>query len=523
MGPELKRAIGMVYLVGAGPGDPGLLTLKGRECIARADVIVYDRLASNRLLEWANPEAELIYVGKASSNHALPQEKINLLLVEKARQGKVVTRLKGGDPYIFGRGGEEAEVLRQHGIPFEVVPGVTSAIAAAAYAGIPLTHREYASSVAFVTGHEDPNKTESSLRWEKLATATDTLVFLMGMENLGGITQKLIEFGRPAKTPVALVRWGTTPDQEVLVGELGSIAEQARRTGFQAPAIIVVGEVVHLRPILNWFETRPLFGKRVLVTRARHQASALSELLRQYGAEPLEFPVIAIVPPENYAPLDQALQQASTYDWIIFTSANGVEMVIQRLLALGLDVRALAGPALVAIGSATAEALQRYGLRVELIPEEFRAEGIIAALSKTGVPGKKILLPRAAEAREILPQTLRAQGAVVDEIFAYRTVAADPPSDEIYQLLEEGRVDAVTFTSSSTVRNFVERLTRRGLVAKEVLNEIVVACIGPVTANTAQELGIKVDLVAKEYTIPGLVEALVEYFQHHTEKGEAKL
>ncbi|MDI3280873.1 MAG: uroporphyrinogen-III C-methyltransferase [Bacillota bacterium] len=516
---------GKVFLVGAGPGDPGLLTLRGRQCLERADVVVYDRLANERLLSYARSDAELIYVGKAANRHALPQEEINLLLVQKASEDKVVVRLKGGDPYIFGRGGEEAEVLRRHGIPFEEVPGVTSAVAAPAYAGIPLTHRGYASSLAIVTGHEDPTKGESSLRWEKLATATDTLVFLMGMENLEQIAEKLLAYGRPASAPVALVRWGTTADQEVLVGELGTIARRAAEQNFTSPAIIVVGEVVRLRSLLNWFEEKPLFGRRILVTRSRAQASALSDLLAELGAEPVEFPAIEIAPPESYAPLDEAIERLSSYHWVIFTSSNGVDAFLQRLLEKGRDARALGGRKLAAIGPGTAAALRRWGLQADYAPaEEFRAEGILAGFPAAEVAGRRFLLPRAAEARDVLPRRLAEQGARVDEVTAYRTVPARSghQREAVRQLLEEGKIAAVTFTSSSTVRNFLQLLGEGGGGGewRRLLAGVVVACIGPITAETARQAGLTVHVEAEEYTIPGLVRALVRYFEQSKVKVE---
>lgn len=528
--------IGRVFLIGAGPGDPGLLTLKGKKCLEAADVVVYDRLASDALLSHAKDGAELIYVGKESSRHALSQDKINELLAEKAAAGRVVARLKGGDPFIFGRGGEEAEYLRQRGIPYEVVPGVTSAIAGPAYAGIPLTHRGIASSLAIVTGHEDPAKEESALRWDRLATATDTLVFLMGMENLGTIAEKLIENGRPAATPVALVRWGTTADQETLVGELGTIAEKAAATRFGSPAVIVVGDVVGLRPLLAWAEERPLFGRRIVVTRSRAQASSLVEKIAAAGGEPIEFPVIRIVPPESYQALDNALRrlgegsrdrgdgrcQGGGYDWVVFTSANGVAAVVERLFALGLDVRAFAGAKLAAIGDETARALANHGLRVDLVPGEFVAEGLLEAFGgAAAVRGQKILLARAAEARAVLPETLRSWGAVVDEVAAYRTAADAGDAAMLCEQLEAGRVDAITFASSLTVRNFqkaLDEVAGTGTAAR-LSQRAAVFCIGPVTADTARELGFGVAGVANPYTIDGLMEVLTSFFASDRNAG----
>lgn len=510
---DLGRAkTGKIFLVGAGPGDPGLLTLRGRECLEKADVVVYDRLAGDELLRFAGAGAEMIYVGKQSSNHTVPQGEINEILIQKALEGKNVTRLKGGDPYIFGRGGEEAEYARRHGVEFEVVPGVTSAIAGPAYAGIPLTHRGYASSVAIVTGHEDPAKEVSSINWKNLATATDTIVFLMGMENLGGIAENLQAHGRQPTTPVALVRWGTTVDQETLTGTLDTIVDLAAARQFGSPALIVVGEVVSLRPVLSWFEQKPLFGKRVVVTRSRAQASALSEALHEYGAEAMEFPTIEIAPPPTFDALDAAIDRLGEYDWVIFTSANGVEALLTRLRDLGKDVRALAGCRLAAIGVQTAAALEARGLKVDYVPSEYRAEAIITGLSDAEIRGKRFLLPRAKEAREVLARDLAARGAQVDDVAAYITVTgqAEARAAELREMFAQGKIHVVTFTSSSTVRNFV-KLMGVGDIGG-LLRQATVACIGPITADTARELGLHVDIVAGEYTVNGLVEALVAHF-----------
>ncbi|MBO8126301.1 MAG: uroporphyrinogen-III C-methyltransferase, partial [Firmicutes bacterium] len=458
------------------------------------------------------PDAELIYVGKQANRHTMTQDQINEVLVEKALEGKIVTRLKGGDPYIFGRGGEEAEYCRKHGVKFEVVPGITSAISAPAYAGIPLTHRGYASSVSIITGHEDPTKETSALNWEKLATATDTLVFLMGMSNLAKIVEKLITYGRPADTPVALVRWGTTTKQEVLEGTLETIVEKVQSTGFKSPAIIVVGEVVKLRPTLRWFEDKPLFGKRIVVTRARAQASALTERLMSLGAEPLECPTIKISEPDSYEPVDAAIEGlAQGYDWIVFTSVNGVEYFLDRLFVKGKDIRALGEAKLAAIGTATAGALRRRGLRVDFIPTEYRAEGLLAGFPTEEVSGKKVLIPRALEARTILPEELKRRGAKVLEVPVYKTVLDESEGETLVRELSQGQVDAITFTSSSTVKNFLTLLTKAG-GSLDLIKGVTIACIGPITAETTRAAGISVDLEADEYTIDGLVESLIEYF-----------
>jgi uroporphyrinogen III methyltransferase/synthase len=510
---------GTVYLVGAGPGDPGLLTLRGAECLRRADIVVYDRLAHPDHLNHARPEAEKVYVGKQSAHHAMKQEDINDLLVRSALAGKLVCRLKGGDPYVFGRGGEEAEACYNAGVPFEVVPGITSAIAAPAYAGIPVTHRDAASSFAVITGHERDDRTESGTRapgaaegrrdWSKIANAADTLLFLMGVENLEEIAGKLMEHGRSADTPVALVRWGTWTRQETLVSTLGQVVEDVRKAGFKAPAVTIVGEVVRLRDNLRWFDNRPLFGKSVLVTRAREQASALSYLLRENGAEPVEFPVIKIVPESDTSELDAALNRLWQYNWVIFTSVNAVRVVRDRLEALGRDSRAFGAAKIAAIGPATTDALAEIGLRADFVPSQFVAEAVVAEWLQPDMVGARVLLPRAKEARELLPDKLREMGAVVDVVTAYETVRDSSASELIREELLNGSIDFITFTSSSTVKNFVESIGAEHLEA--IFKDARVASIGPVTSETARGLGIRVDIEAKKHTIPGLVQALVDY------------
>ena len=498
---------GMVYLVGAGPGDYRLISMKAVDCLKMADVVVYDRLADDRILRWAPAEAEYIYVGKASSNHTMKQEDINQLLVDKAKEGKCVVRLKGGDPFVFGRGGEEGLLLRQNNLPFEIVPGITSAISVPAYAGIPVTHRAVATSFAVVTGHEDPTKGESNMRWEHLAMGVDTLVFLMGVANLPHITSKLIENGRSADTPAAVIRWGTKPEQRTLITTVGKAAEDVAKNGIKPPAIFIVGEVVKLRDSLQWFDNlaqRPLFGKRILVTRARSQASKLTAKLENLGAEVIEVPAITITDPVDlYAALDQAIGQLQDYHWVMFTSANGVKHFFARLLQAGKDARALGYAKIAAIGSATAAELKKYGLVADVVPGEYRAEGIIEAMKGKLPPHAKILLPRAEEAREILPEKLREMGAEVDVVSAYRTVCAAADGEALTSELNEGRIDMVTFTSSSTVKNLVNIIG-----SADLLNGVKTACIGLVTADTAKSLGIEPDIIAKEYTIDGLVEAI---------------
>jgi uroporphyrinogen III methyltransferase/synthase len=498
---------GKVFLVGAGPGDPGLITLKGKRIVESADAIVYDYLASDELLRHCRPEAERIYVGKQGGAHSLSQGEINDLLVRKAREGLTVARLKGGDPFVFGRGGEEAETLESAGVPYEVVPGVSSAVAAPAYAGIPVTHRRYASSVAFVTGHEDADKDDSSIRWDHLARGVDTLVFLMGVKHLNDITGRLISCGRDPETPAALIRWGTTSRQRTLTAPLREIAAEARRTDMGPPAVLVVGEVVRLRGRLAWFEAAPLFGRKVMVTRTREQASELAERLRALGAEPVEFPTIAVREPEDWGELDRALNRLEEYHWVVFTSPNGVRFFLKRLQHLGGDIRDLKGIRIAAIGPGTAQAVTQRGVRVDLVPAEFKAEGLADAFDSQEVEGRNFLLPRAAQARDVLPERLRAMGARADVVAAYRTVVPEGVSGEARALLQERQVDAVTFTSSSTVSHFLEMLGRDEAV--RLLRTVRVACIGPITAKTAMDAGLSPDVVANPYTIDGLVDALV--------------
>ncbi|MBR9985209.1 MAG: uroporphyrinogen-III C-methyltransferase [Desulfosarcina sp.] len=500
---------GKVFLVGAGPGDPGLITVKGAHCIARADVVVYDYLASPTLLAHANPDAEIIYVGKKGGDHILPQEGINALIVEKAKQGKLVARLKGGDPFIFGRGGEEAEVLVSAGIPFEVVPGVTAAIGASAYAGIPLTHRDYTSDVAFITGHEDPTKAESSVDWHALATGIGTLVFFMGVKNLPTIAANLVANGRSADTPTAVIRWGTTPKQKTVTATLGTIVDETRSAGIKAPAIIIVGGVVNLRKTMQWFENRPLMGRRIVVTRAREQASDLVQRLTEYGAECIQCPTIQVGPPPDWAGLDRAIETLDQYRWIVFTSVNGVDYFFGRLFENGLDVRALGHIKTAAIGPATADRLRTWGLKSDIVPECYRAESVVEAFTAKMVKGSRILLPRAMEARSVLPVELTRMGALVDEVTAYETRQAENSATDLIARLTEGTIDMVTFTSSSTVKNF-HRLLPPDRVDR-LMDGVIVASIGPITSQTARDLGLSVTIEADTYTIPGLIQAILNH------------
>lgn len=499
---------GTVTLVGAGPGDPGLLTLRGREAIAAADVVVYDRLVSEELLRHAREGVELIDAGKGPGDHTLTQEQINAVLVEQSLQGKQVCRLKGGDPFVFGRGGEEIQALVEHSIPFEVVPGVTSAIAAPAYAGIPVTHRGVAASVAVVTGHEAPGKAGAGVNWARLATAADTLALLMGVGNLEQIAAALTEHGRPATTPVAVVQQGTTSRQRTVTGTLETICDRAREAGIGAPAVIVVGEVVRLRASLRWFDTRPLFGLRTLVLRTREQAGDLSRLLAERGASPIEVPLIRVTEPDDFGALDAALARVEDFDWLIFTSVNGVRSVLRRLRDRRQDVRALKGPSVAAIGEKTAAALQQAGIRVQALPDECVAEALAERLAQEELRGKRALVARAQEAREVLIEALRDCGAEVVVAACYKTVPATENEAQVRQLIRDRQIDAVTLSSASMARGFAACLA--GEDPGELLRDVLVACIGPVTAQTATDLGIRVDVQPQRYTLEAMVEALAQ-------------
>ncbi|RJP84087.1 MAG: uroporphyrinogen-III C-methyltransferase [Desulfobacteraceae bacterium] len=500
-----------VYLVGAGPGDTGLLTLKGKACIEKADVIVYDYLAADALLQYARNDAELIYAGKKGGDHTLTQSEINALLVQKASQGHTVTRLKGGDPFIFGRGGEEIEALIDAGIQFEVVPGVTSAIAAPAYAGIPLTHRKFTSTVTFITGHENPDKEASSINWKALADMSGTLVFLMGVKNLPNIISRLRQQGMDGQTPAALIRWGTTSKQKAVTGTIETIIENVRAAGLTSPCIIVVGEVVSLQKKMKWFENRPLFGKKIVVTRARAQASDMVAQLTDMGAECLEYPTIKTIPPADYTRIDQSINALSSYNWIIFTSVNGVEYFFNRLEATGRDARSLGGLRTACIGPVTAERLRSRGIITDILPDNFRAESIIAAFKNEPMAGMRVLLPRAAEARMILPGELSKMGAVVDEVAVYQTVDDTENIDQLIRQLDDQAIDLITFTSSSTVTNFKKLIPEDRFAT--LMAHTAIASIGPITSETAEKNGFRVDISADTYTIPGLCDAIVQYYQ----------
>jgi len=504
---EKKMSVGKVYLVGAGPGDLGLVTLRAKECVERADVVVYDHLANPEMLGWAREDAEIIYAGKKAGKHSLSQDEINKRLVEKARDGKEVVRLKGGDPFVFGRGAEEAKAIVDAGIAFEIVPGITSAIAGPAYAGIPVTHRAENSHVTFFTGHEDPSKIKSAIDYAALAKLGGTQVMLMGVERIDEIAKEMMSNGVARNLPVALVRWATTGRQQTLIGTLENIGKRVVEAGFEAPAVAVFGEVVALRKDLNWYERRPLSGKRIVVTRTRKQAGVLTSRLRVLGADVFELPTIRIEPPTDLREFAELVQDSHTYDWIIFASPNGVDAFFEIFYKLYDDAREIGGAKIAAIGPATAQRVRDFHLHVELQPEEFVAEGVVRQFQKQGgVENLRILLARAEKARDVLPRELSKLGAIVDEAFAYRTV---PETRDITgarrRLLEEG-ADLITFTSSSTVENFLAL----GLPWPKGMQ---VASIGPITSKTAADHGLKIDIEARRHDIEGLVEAIRRFFE----------
>ncbi len=490
---------GMVYLIGAGPGDPDLISVGALRAIEEADCVIYDYLANPAFVERLS--CEKIYVGKQGSDHTLPQGDINRLIVERAGQGKRVVRLKGGDPFIFGRGGEEAEELREAGIPFRIIPGISSFYSAPAYAGIPVTHRDFSDSFEVITGHRRADGSDELEVTLPDYNAHRTFVFLMGMKNLGAIAKAMIEEkGFPADTPAATISWGTTPRQKTAAGTLATIAGEAEKAGVKAPAIIIIGGVVGLRGKLRWFDTLPLFGKKIVVTRTREQASVLTRRLAEQGADVIEFPTIRIHPKEDTRAIDEAIAKIGSFDWIIFTSQNAVGIFFGRLKASGRDARALAKSRIAAIGPATAKELGRYSIIPDLVPEEFVAEGILEAMKGSGLTGKRILLPCAAEARPKLADELRAMGAEVERIHIYDTVVPDDINTDLLDAVRAA--DMVTFTSSSTANNFFSIVGSTGAR---------LACIGPVTADAVRGKGYEPAIVAKEYTIDGLVDEILAF------------
>lgn len=499
---------GKVWLVGAGPGEPGLITVRGLELISAADAVLYDALAHPALLD-ACPRAEKLFVGKRAGKDSVPQHEISAELVRRARAGQRVVRLKGGDPFLFARGSEEAEALAAAGVPFEIVPGVTSAVAASAYAGVPLTHRELSSSVTFITGHRHAGAPWSAEQWQKLATATDTICVLMGMKRLEDITRAITQGGRAETTPAMVVQWGARPEQRVVASTLGEIAGDARRAGVANPAILVVGEVVRLRETLRWYDTRPLFGKRLLVARAVEQAAATAAAIRERAAEPVLLPLIEIAEPPDAEPLRRSVAALSSYDWVLVTSANGAARLLAETARQGRDARAFGRAKLGAIGPRTAAALAKHGLKADLVADEFVAESFARALTATGPLGR-VLVVRALVARDTLPDSLRTAGAEVDVVAAYQTLPASAErTRELVERLEARRIDVVLLTSSSTATSLHERLGGR---QRELLSGVTVASIGPVTTRTASELGIDVQVTAETYTLDGLLDALEHHF-----------
>ncbi len=504
---------GKVYIVGAGPGDIGLFTVKGLKALQKAEVVVYDFHLNAQILNYINHEAEFIYAGKRGGSHSMSQEEINQTLIRKALEGKTICRLKGGDPFVFGRGGEEAEALSREGIDFEVVPGVSSAIAAPAYAGIPLTHRLYSSSFAVVPGYEDPTKKGSSINWEKLSTGIGTIVFLMAVKNIAFVSKKLIENGRAPETPVAVIRWGTRADQTTIVSDLKSIAGLISERDIRPPAVMVVGEVVNLRNSLRWYEDKPLFGQRVLVTR---EHAGGFESLEELGAEIIEFPTIKIVPPADWSELDRAIERIETYNWLIFTSINGVKFFFRRLFEKDRDIRDLKGIRICTIGTKTGSEVNKYGIKVDLIPEEFNAEGLIetfisehrAQNTERRLKGVRFLLPRAEVGREVFPQKVREMGGEIDVVTAYRAIRPDTQGKRLKRFLREGKITIATFTSAATFENFMYIM---GNDAHDLLKDVTIAVIGPVTRKAVEKAGLTVKIMPEKATVEAMVKKIIDW------------
>ncbi len=497
---------GKVVLIGAGPGDVGLLTLNGKHWLQKADVVLYDHLVNPEMIRFTKKSAEMIYVGKKGGIASMEQERINRLLISKAHEDKIVVRLKGGDPFIFGRGGEEIQAIQAAGIPFIIVPGVTSVTGVAAYVGIPLTHRHLSSTLSIITGSNEKNQGDIHIDWEKIASRSGTLVFLMGARKLPKIVEKLIHFGKNPDTPIAIVQWGTTARQKTWIGTLGTIVEISAKDKILPPALTIIGEVVNLKSTIEWYEKLPLFGKTIVVTRKGDQANSMIDRLHELGAEPFFFPVIETIAPDDWTPLDNALKTLSKYDGLIFTSVNGVRFFAERIKAVEQDIRELKGVRIFTIGPKTAEAVRDLGIRVDVVPENFVAESLIASMKN--IKGQRFLIPRATVAREILPEQLRKMGAIVDVAPAYQTVLPSQPVDTLEKRLKEGSIDVITFTSSSTVTNFLT------LIGKKLLPEIkkvTIACIGPITAKTAKEAGLNVEIMPEQYTVSSLMDAIENY------------
>ena len=493
---------GICYLVGGGPGDPGLMTVKGRACLEKADVLIYDALSSPEFLRWVPKDCEKIYAGKRAAAHAIPQDELNALIVEKAQEGKTVVRLKGGDPMIFGRGGEEAAELAEAGVPFEIVPGISSTIAGPAYAGIPVTHRDHCSQLTLFTGHEDPSKDESSLDYAQLAKAAGTKVFVMGVSRLREICAAFVKHGADPDTPMALTRWATTGRHRTITGTIGTMADVADKAKFASPAVAVIGGVVTERDKINWFEKRPLLGKRIVVTRTREQAGELSAQLRDLGADVVELPTIRIEPPKDRQGFAEAVTSAHSYDWLVFTSPNGVERFFDAFFAVYPDARSLGNPRIAAIGPGTAKKIAEYRIGTDLLPKKFVAEGLVKAFEKEHVENQTILWVKAEETRDVIFDELMKQGAIVDKCIAYRTVPeTDDPTGAAAQFKEEG-ADFVTFTSASTAENFF----KMDLPWPDACQA---ASIGPITSEALRTLGHDPAVEARKHDIPGLVKAIV--------------
>ncbi len=494
---------GLVYFVGAGPGDPELLTVKGLHIMRQADVLICDRFINPQLLKYAPSEAEIFYVGKPSSKHTLSQDEIHCFMAQKAKEGKKVVRLINGDPFLFGKGGEETESLQLEQIPFEIIPGIPTALAAPAYAGIPVTHRAVSSSFAVITDIK-----MRDMDWGRLAKNIDTFIFFVEAKNLSLIIEQLLQNGHDPSTPVAVIQNGTTIDQNVVIGDLVTIDQKVNEASLASPAIIIVGHVVWWHKKLRWFENKPLFGQRILITRAREQSKELSEKIAALGGEPLELPVIRMVPPQNQE-LDQALQRLDQYDWVLFTSVNGVKFFLNRMKEQKIDIRKLANAKIAVVGPKTKETVEAYGLIVDCMPKEHVAEAMVETMRSEISAGEKILFPRSKIARNLIPMELEKMGCQVDTVDAYDTVLADEHAEEIVKKLQEGLIHVVTFTSPSAVQNFQQLVAKVTNSWRDLMMNVKIVCIGPITANTAQKLGLTVDAVANMYTVDGLIEALL--------------
>lgn len=503
---------GKVFLIGGGPGDPGLITLRAIECLRKSSVVIYDYLVNEQLIDFVPPDAEKIYVGKKSDEHTYSQEEINELLIMKAKEGKTIARLKGGDPFLFGRGGEEAEALAEAAISFEVIPGITSAIAAPAYAGIPVTHRDLASSVHIITGHEKEGKTTPKINYSLLAQLEGTLVFLMGISNLENIVSGLLLNDKNPKTPIAIIRWGTYKEQETIVSTLDNVVKDVKEHNMSPPGIIVIGDVVNLRKKIFWFEKKPLFRKRFAVTRPEHQGAEFIEALENLGAEVYNCPTIKICPIESSSIIDNEINQLNAYQWLIFTSVNSVRIFMERVFELGKDSRALGNLKICTIGSKTGDSLMEYGIIPDLIPDEFSQEGILKEIKIK--KNDKVLLPRAASARDLLPLKLEEMGAIVEVVPLYETIADKAGIKKLRDLLLTNMVDVITFTSSSSVTTLLQTMDES--TRKKTFKDVVVASIGSITSRTLRSEGIRVDVEAKEYTTKGLTKAILEFYHVST-------